>query len=112
MRVLQYSDVSQLDWHGGQILCITEPTTTHCVLIDFASAFQTLDSFYHHGKDDYAKCLEILLDPKHGMDNELVWTQYEERETWDFGELCVKFNGKVHNLEAPDPFAFISDLPE
>ena len=42
-RVQDVADVSQTDWHSGQVILYTNPNTKldHAILIDFASTTQT-----------------------------------------------------------------------
>jgi len=69
LRVMQYSDVSQLDWHPGQILCNIPSSTssssqlqTHAVLIDFSAMTQTLDPDISLSNEDYGNCASELTD--------------------------------------------------
>jgi len=59
IRVLDLADVTQLDWHRGQILLHTDPTTKidHAVLIDFADTFQTTEIEIMNRASNYSGAL-------------------------------------------------------
>ncbi|KAF8957526.1 hypothetical protein BDZ97DRAFT_1846024, partial [Flammula alnicola] len=86
-RVLDVADVSQRDWHAGQILLYTNPTTKldHAVLIDFASTTQTWEPDELNYIHNYFGVLRVLLgrEGEGGFDPELVWEHYREPDDWD-----------------------------
>lgn len=86
-RVLDVADVSQRDWHNGQILLYTNPTTKldHAVLIDFASTTQTYESHQLNYLSNYIDTLYVLLGRQGdvGLDPELVWQYFGEPDEWD-----------------------------
>ncbi|KAF8874525.1 hypothetical protein CPB84DRAFT_1853586 [Gymnopilus junonius] len=87
VRVLDVGDVSQRDWHDGQILLYTNPTTKldHAVLIDFASTTQTWQPEELNYISNYFGLFQVLRgvtgDP--GFDRELVMKHYGEPDDWD-----------------------------
>ena len=63
LRVIQCADISQHDWHGGQILCNHSPSSqVHAVLIDFSATTQTVDIDVNLSKDDYGRCVSAVQD--------------------------------------------------
>ncbi|KAG8878911.1 hypothetical protein FRB97_002100 [Tulasnella sp. 331] len=93
VRVLQYGDISQLDWESTQIICAPrtqqsssgrlEPSVG-CVFIDFTSATQSDTAYNSHQVDDYGNVLEILSDPVVGLPKRLLVEHFEPREDWDY----------------------------
>ena len=118
LRVIQCGDISQHDWHGGQILCNLLPSShAHAVLIDFSATLQTIDLDVNLSKDDYGQCVSAITDLKNtGMDVEWVceyWDRDEmKRECWDvYGMSLGTLGGKGHSWEseAVDPYKFVYD---
>lgn len=96
---MQYADVSQHDWHLGQILCNTVPssqdeTRVHCVLIDFSQASIGIDKHEFHRIDDFGQCLRTLCNPRSGFRASLVWDNFGLRETWDQIGASVNVDGE------------------
>ncbi|KAK7678313.1 hypothetical protein QCA50_018661 [Cerrena zonata] len=108
VRVMQCVDVSQHDWHLGQILCNTvssnDETRVHCILLDFSQMSVSLDQQEFHRLDDFGRCLQILCNPKSGLDAELVWDNFGTREPWDKISSTVKVNGETRWAQQGDPF--------
>ncbi|TFY79421.1 hypothetical protein EWM64_g4590 [Hericium alpestre] len=88
VRVLQYSDVSQHDWHLGQILCLVpepdspgeEAAPAHCVLVDFAQTRQSYWKMDSQFANDAGEAMRTLLSV---LDEDLVWDNWAPREMWD-----------------------------
>jgi len=115
VRALQCADVSQHDWHTGQIMCNTsverhsdEPLapSAHCVLIDFSSTTQSVEEEIHR-TDDFGDILRILLEPSTQLDAELVWKHFSTRESWDLISSSVLVNNQQRFAQATDPFEFV-----
>ena len=119
LRVIQCADISQHDWHGGQILCNLLPSSqAHAVLIDFSATLQTIDLDVNLSKDDYGECVSAITHSKNtGMDMKWVceyWDRDEmKRECWDAYEVSFgSFKGGNEyswrsGLE--DPYKFVYD---
>ena len=118
---MQCSDVSQLDWHTGQILCNIRPSTcsssqpqAHAVLIDFSSTIQTLDPDVSLEKDDYGLCVNAIARQEHtGMDMKWVFEYWDrdemKRECWDAGSMSAFFPklGYIWSSRGVDPYKFV-----
>ncbi|KAG6906850.1 hypothetical protein DXG01_011729 [Tephrocybe rancida] len=105
-RVLDVSDVNQRDWHSGQILFYTNPTTllTNAVMIDFALTTQT----YEVDKPNHIKNylgIYTVLEPSFG--EELVLEHYGDPDDWDPVSTTLS-SMDSRRLEARDMFQFIS----
>lgn len=104
---MQCADISQHDWHLGQILCNTiesnGETRVHCILLDFSQGSVGLDQQDFHRVDDFAECLRILCDPDSGFNADLVWENFGLRESWDHMFASVKVNDKVKWTTNTDP---------
>ena len=63
-RVLDLSDVTQHDWHRGQILLHTRAITNidHVVLIDFGSATQTWEIEIINNASNFFGAMSIFLN--------------------------------------------------
>jgi hypothetical protein len=121
VRVLQHADITQHDWHAGQILCHLPPSGSqaHTVFIDFAATTQTLDLDVDlsNSKDDYGLCVVAITTSVRkdvtGMDTKWVceyWDRDEmKRECWDanmMGLVQKEYSWKAH---AVDPYKFVYD---
>ena len=111
LRVIQCSDISQHDWHGGQILCNFPPSSqAHAVLIDFSAMTQTLDINVELSEDDYGRCVDAIvsasLEPKWVFD---YWDKDEmKRECWD--TFWVHLMRKGYSWSSGmDPYEFVYD---
>jgi hypothetical protein len=116
VRALQCADVSQHDWHQGQIMCnilsdcpAQDPSgplapVVHCVMVDFSTATVNVTEEIHRS-DDFGDCLVILL--RCGFDGELVWKHFGERESWDRISLYLTIKGERRKAKAADPFQFV-----
>ena len=77
LRLLQRFDVSQHDWHSGQIYCRRvyavgsaipveseghSEVLVHAVFVDFSATYQTTDVNYKYVVDDYSECVQSILD--------------------------------------------------
>ncbi|KIM43985.1 hypothetical protein M413DRAFT_433218 [Hebeloma cylindrosporum] len=106
-RVLDVADISQRDWHSGQILLHTnlKSKLDHAVLIDFASTTQTWEPDVLNMIENYFGILRILLDGKgNGFDTGIVWKRFGEPDDWDPVHAVVQ--GK--NVQARDMFPYIT----
>ena len=96
LRVMQCSDVSQLDWHTGQILC-NIPPSAHAVLIDFSATTQILDPDVSFERDDYGNYVGAIARQEltTGMDIKWVFEYWDrdemKRECWDVKSMSVVF---------------------
>jgi len=88
LRVLQYADISQLDWSTEQWICTSSPSDTAsnptltCVLIDFSLTAQG-DRYKDGYKiDDYGYMADELQEA--GIPVELMRKWFSPREEWDF----------------------------
>ena len=117
LRVMQCSDVSQHDWHAGQILCnicpsLSSSSPAHAVLIDLSATLQTLDLDVNLAKDDYGRCVSAIthesitgLDPKWVCE---YWDRDEmKREIWDVYSVGIMRNGYHWSSKREDPYAFV-----
>jgi len=113
-RVLDVADVSQRDWHAGQILLYTNPTTKldHAVLIDFASTTQTWKPD-EPNFINYFGVLRVLLGNEGdvGFDVEVVWKHFGEPDDWDDVVASIstrQWNKELRFVRARDLFPYIS----
>jgi hypothetical protein len=99
----------------SQIFCLFPPSSSqaHAVLIDFSATTQTLDLDVDLSKDDYGKCMFVLINPITGFDTKWVceyWDRDEmKRECWDanmMGLVQKEYSWKAH---AVDPYKFVYD---
>ena len=102
LRIIQCFDISQHDWHAGQILCnrphSSSPPQAHAVLIDFSSTTQTLDLDIDLSKDDYGQCISAITHKDiTGLDAKWVceyWDREEmKRECWDTHRVALGRDG-------------------
>jgi hypothetical protein len=113
LRVMQCSDISQHDWHAGQILCNrSSQTQAHAVFIDFSATTQTLDLDIDLSKDDYGRCVSaITRRPETGLDPKWVceyWNNDEmKREDWDTNRMTMFTEGYSWRSQATDPYEFV-----
>ncbi|KAJ3541368.1 hypothetical protein NM688_g6094 [Phlebia brevispora] len=86
-RILDLGDVSQKDWHAGQIMVFTNPLTNldQAVLVDFASTTQTYSPDQMNFLQNYFHVLHILLGRRGdvGLQENLVWKHFGEPDDWD-----------------------------
>lgn len=115
LRVMQCSDVSQHDWHAGQILCnfcpsLSSSSQAHVVLIDLSATLQTLDLDVDLAKDDYGGCVNAAIQGT-GLDPNWVceyWDRDEmKREDWDAHSTSMWGNGYEWSSRRDDPYAFV-----
>ena len=116
LRVMQCADISQHDWHGGQILCNFPPSSqAHAVLIDFSATTQTVDPNEDHSKDDYGRCVSAIV---HTPNLETKWLcEYWDRdemkrECWDAFGVHLMYKGYSWSSNAVDPYKFVYDEQE
>ena len=77
-------------------------------MLDFAAATFSTNELDNHRIDDYGEVLLILTDADIGLDGEVVWTNFAERESWDTRSKTVRVNGGTPRLvRAADPFEFV-----
>jgi hypothetical protein len=118
LRVVQCSDISQHDWHAGQILCNLSPSSSssqaqaHAVLIDFSATTQTLDLDVDLSKDDYGRCVSAITHQDiTGLDSKWVckyWDRDEmKRESWDTSGMTMVKREYVWSSKAVDPYKFV-----
>ena len=108
VRILQCADLSQHDWHSGQILCNVRTLPTgesqaHCILIDFASVTVGLEEQDAHREDDFSGCLAALCEEIVGLDADLVWDTYGKREPWDTFFAKIDIKEEARWIERQDP---------
>jgi len=114
-RVLDVADVSQRDWHHGQILLHTNPVTKvdHAVLIDFASTTQTWEADDRNLLNSYFSVLHVLLGRRGdvGLDSQLVWKYFGDPDDWDPAVAWIPLipgGNEYKTIEARDMFPYIS----
>lgn len=125
LRVLQRSDVSQLDWHLGQILChfpksvtsSTEKPTPRAVFIDFSNTVQTTYDRYTCGVDDYGFCFEKLcFSNLPGLDVRWIvdyWQRDDmKREGWDCRTIGMIRKGVNYVYKPKDPYGFVYEMKD
>ncbi|KAI0783445.1 hypothetical protein C8Q75DRAFT_783049 [Abortiporus biennis] len=111
-RVLDMADITQFDWHPGQILIHTNPSTKvdHCVLIDFAITNQTWSSIVPNWTINYMEMIRVVFDKKAGLKPDLIWKHFAEPDEWDPIRLSVPiFPGskETRELKARNMFPYI-----
>jgi hypothetical protein len=115
LHVMQCCDVSQHDWHAGQILCnLSKSLEAHAVFIDFSASMQTTDIDEDLSTDDYGRCLGAISLPNSlGIDYKWVcdfWMRPEmARESWDARSMGFIKEGLNWSYRNKDPFAFVYD---
>ncbi|OAX36559.1 hypothetical protein K503DRAFT_290660 [Rhizopogon vinicolor AM-OR11-026] len=88
LRVLQYADISQLDWSSEQWISTPSPchttsnSTLTCVLIDFALTAQGDRYKDGYKEDDYGGMADMLDEARIPAD--LIRKWFGPREEWDF----------------------------
>jgi len=87
IRVLDLADVTQLDWHRGQILLHTDAITKidHAVLVDFADTFQTTEIEVINDASNYFEALLVFLHHarKFGLLDRQILDYFGEPDYWD-----------------------------
>jgi hypothetical protein len=122
LRVIQCADISQHDWHAGQILChlSSSGSQAHAVLIDFSATTQTIDLDVDVSKDDdYGLCVSAIINQKRsGLGTKWVCEYWDrdgmERESWDTGSfgLFEELKDGHEYYWSPrdvDPYKFVYD---
>ena len=115
LRVIQCADISQHDWHPGQILCnLTLSSQAHAVLIDFSATTQTLDLDVDLSLDDYGHCVSAISFPEiTGLDVKWVceyWDRDEmKRESWDTNRMGLREGEYIWSSYGVDPYKFVYD---
>jgi len=111
---MQYCDVSQLDWHPGQIL-YKPNSPIHAVFIDFSASTQTLDLDTDPGSDDYANCVTAIAQGSlAGLDREWVFDFWKRsdmlRDDWDAASSAFFADFScIWKSEIVDPYKFAYD---
>ena len=86
-HVLDAGDVTQRDWHRGQILIHMNAVTglPYAVLLDFANTTQTWDVEAPNYMGNYYDMFEILLGCRApvGLDADLVLDHFGDPDDWD-----------------------------
>ncbi|KAK7693027.1 hypothetical protein QCA50_002592 [Cerrena zonata] len=82
IRILQYADISQHDWHRRQILIYRHESSVHYVFIDFAACTQSLGGWQEHTSDDIEGSAYSLIG-NGVLSQEWVAQVYGHREVWD-----------------------------
>ena len=86
-RVLNAGDVTQRDWHRGQILIHTNAATglPYAVLLDFANTTQTWDVEAPNYMGNYFDMFKVLLSHwrRVALDADLVLDQFGDPDDWD-----------------------------
>lgn len=106
IRVFQYADISQHDWHRGQILMYRTTNgdnkpSVYCVFIDFASCTQSTASCEQHTRDDLIRNAYTLIGPDHALSPELVAQIYGHRELWDRWSTSPYYEDSHHQPVRP-----------
>ena len=115
LRVMQYADISQHDWHADQILCNLPPSSqAHAVLTNFSATTQTLDPDVDLSlRDDYGRCVSAITHHDTGLDRNWVWEYWDrdemKRESWDTNEMGLMSQGCLWPSNAVDPYKFVYD---
>jgi len=116
IRALQRADVSQHDWHSGQIMCrvvrrnaddpdAPQAQSVHCVLVDFSATTQSIEE-EDHMNDDFGSCLAVLMGTDLGLNPEIIWQNFSEREYWDLNMLSAVVAGERRFSIAAEPYEF------
>ena len=86
-RVLNAGDVTQRDWHRGQILIHTNVVTglPYAVLLDFANTTQTWDVEAPNYMGNYFDMFKVLLSHWRpvALDADLVLDHFGDPDDWD-----------------------------
>lgn len=94
VRALDIADVSQRDWHPGQMIVTTNPRTRidHAVFIDLAMVTQTWEPDEVNYLANCHNVFRILLGSMGpvGIDPELVWEFYDKPDAWHLGKYFAK----------------------
>jgi hypothetical protein len=110
--MLDLADISQNDWHAGQIMLHTNSETqvTHCVFIDFALTRMTWSINEPVMLSNYSDCLRVLLNKRRGIlfDRALIHDHFGGPDEWDPVIFLTAVNGEDVTLKAKDPFTYIS----
>ncbi|KAI0091004.1 hypothetical protein BDY19DRAFT_1046768 [Irpex rosettiformis] len=111
-RVLDIADIAQHDWHQGQVLLYTNPTSKidHAIFIDFASTSQTYSVDNMVLTDNYIN-LFMVLSGRCGsvwLDEELVWDNYGEPDDSDPVVAFLHRGKQPITIEAREKFTFIT----
>ena len=118
---MQHSDVSQHDWHPGQILCqVGSPASSshrdipsHAIFVDFSASTQTMDLDYELGGDDYGDCVRTIAHSSiAGLEMQWVYDYWMRsdmlRDDWDGENTAIFGEGTyVWNSERVDPYLFV-----
>jgi len=109
IQVLNLADVTQLDWHCGQILLHTDVITKidHAVLIDFADTFQTIEIEIINHALNYSRALYVF-ETEFDLDQQWVLDHFGKPDYWDSTHSIIQIDGKFIVLEAPLLFPYIS----
>ncbi|KAJ8508887.1 hypothetical protein ONZ45_g8894 [Pleurotus djamor] len=114
-RVLDIADVSQRDWHHGQIIISKHPQTKedHAVFLDFASTTQTWVSDERNYLSNYSGTLRVLLGRlgNVSLDGTLVWKHFGDPDDWDpvMAIIPVVPRGKeARVIQAKNKFSYIT----
>ncbi|KAF5344205.1 hypothetical protein D9756_011326 [Leucocoprinus leucothites] len=111
-RVLDVADITQHDWHSGQILLYTNPSTKldHVVLIDFNFTSQTWDLDELNSYDNYFGVLRVLLghEGNVAIKPEFVWDNFGDPDDWDPVQAWLTgTGGEKREVAAQDMFPYI-----
>ncbi|KAK7688521.1 hypothetical protein QCA50_008059 [Cerrena zonata] len=87
VRVFQYADICQHDWHRNQILVRHKTNRhgesyAHCVLIDFGDCTQSLFPGDNHVTDDFRDSV-LALASSEVLDHDTIAGVYGRRDPWD-----------------------------
>lgn len=78
----------------------------HCVLVDFSVTTQSIEGELHR-MDDFGTSLSLLTRPHVGMDFDMVWQHYGQREFWDTCVMIAGIGDKWKTARAADPYEFV-----
>ncbi|KAK7688658.1 hypothetical protein QCA50_008196 [Cerrena zonata] len=106
IRIFQYADISQHDWHRGQILIYRTANgdnkpSVHCVFIDFASCTQSTAAWEEHTRDDILNSAYSLIGPDDVLSPELVARVYGRRELWDRWSSSLEYEDSHYRPVKP-----------
>ena len=111
-RVLDAGDIHQYDWHSGQILLFTNPTSKidHAVFFDFALTAQSYSVDQMAYMNNYFMILRVLLGRlgETCVDEMRVWDNYGKPDGWDPVYAFMKKGEEQVTVEAENQFPFIS----
>ncbi|KAK7688730.1 hypothetical protein QCA50_008269 [Cerrena zonata] len=102
IRILQYADISQHDWHRQQILICRHESSVHRVFIDFAACTQSLGGWQEHTSDDVGGSAYSLIG-NGVLSQEWVAQVYGHREVWDRWANCPQELEKLY-YQPDSPF--------